>query len=58
MRKRKLGLVILIVAFLFCSCASSSPYGKNHRSKRKCNCPTFSFFSLPDNERTLHIATA
>lgn len=44
MKKRKSVLVFALVFLLFCSCASGAHYGKKHRHKRKCNCPTFSFF--------------
>ncbi len=43
MRKRKLFVLLLGIAFLVCSCASSGNFGGKHRSKRRCNCPTFSF---------------
>ncbi len=43
MRKSKLVYVCLVAVLLLSACASSSPFGKKHRSKRKCNCPTFSF---------------
>lgn len=58
MRKRKLVIVITLVSLLVTSCASSSPYGKKHRKKRKCNCPTFSFYYPNQDESTLHITSA
>lgn len=58
MRKRKLVLSLLLIGLLFASCAGSSPYGKRHRSKRKCNCPTFSFFFQSSDETTYRLPSA
>lgn len=44
MKKRKWVIIMLLSAFFFGACAGSGKFGKRHRSKRKCNCPTFSFY--------------
>lgn len=44
MKKRKLVIIMFLSALLLGACAGSGKFGKRHRSKRKCNCPTFSFY--------------
>ena len=44
MKKRKLVIIMFLSALLIGACAGSGKFGKRHRSKRKCNCPTFSFY--------------
>lgn len=54
MKKRKLVIIMFLSALLLGACAGSAKFGKRHRSKRKCNCPTFSFYKqTPPSHETV-----